>query len=381
MGTFYVQVPCFRGAGKIGSAMKKLSFNIAIMLLGLSFSCSKTEDIGASPDLTQEELSTAAYSGKAVVVSTFAGNPFSEMIDGEGTSAGFEVPTTIALDRNGDFFIADDFHDFLRKMTRTGVVTTLNNFTETDPSALVDEVFGMFVDRKGTLYYVDSEHGRVRKLVGKTKSTLFDTGEGIGSTLRPGIVVDREGAVYFFQQNQLKKLKNGKLTTVAGKPTAGFRDGTGKEARFSAPSGMAIAPDGTIYVCDSGNRRVRRISCSGVVRTIAGNGSAGSVDGAARKASFNFPQDLVLDPSGNIYLTDGFNHNIRKISASGYVSTVAGGTTAGFRNGSGKNARFNFPHGIALSPAGDLYVVDENNNRIRKIVLSAKESSGGIVLQ
>lgn len=361
--------------------MKKLSFSIAIVLLGLSFSCSKTEELEATPDLMQEELSAAARSGKTVVVSTFAGNPFSEMIDGKGAGAGFEVPTTIAVDRNGDFFIADDFHDFLRKMTRTGVVTTLNDFVETDPSALVDMVFGMFVDRKGTLYYVDSEHGRVRKLVGKTKFTLFDTGEGIGSSLSPGIVVDREGAVYFFHQFQLKKLKNGKLTTIAGRPIAGFRDGTGKEARFSSTSGMAIAPDGTIYVCDSGNRRIRKITCNGAVRTVAGNGSAGSADGPVRNASFNFPQDLVLDRSGNIYLTDGFNHNIRKISASGYVSTVAGGTPAGFRNGSGKNARFNFPHGIALSAVGDLYVVDENNHRIRKIALSGTGTSGSIVLQ
>ncbi|HEY1008261.1 MAG TPA: hypothetical protein VGD92_13805 [Sphingobacteriaceae bacterium] len=359
--------------------MKNKTFTLAFALLTIAYGCSKNEDPDIIPGSAQEELSAASGPARNVVVSTFAGNPFSEMIDAKGTDAGFEVPTNIVIDRNGDFFIADDFHDFLRKMSRTGVVTTLTGFNETDPNAGVDMVFDMFADRHGTLYYTDVEHGRVRKLVGKTKSTLFDTGEGIGSSLSPGIVVDREGAVYFFHQFQLKKIRNGKVSVVAGRPVQGFRDGSGKQARFGHTSGMAIAADGTIYVADAGNRRIRKISCKGEVRTLAGNGARGAADGPARNASFNFPQGIALDRSGNLYVTDGFNHNIRKVSASGMVSTVAGGTTPGFRNGSGKSARFNFPHGIAISAAGDLYVVDENNNRIRKITLGG--SGSGLILQ
>ena len=157
------------------------------------------------------------------------------------------------------------------------------------------------------------------------------------------------------------------LELAAGDGVRGFREGSALQARFADPYGIAVAPDGTRYVADAGdNNRIRRIGADGVVATLAGS-QEGFADGAASAARFDTPSGLALDDEGNLYVADTGNHAIRKITPQGAVSTLAGTGVAGFRDGPGAQARFNGPIGVAVDHAGNVYVADTYNDRIRKI--------------
>lgn len=156
------------------------------------------------------------------------------------------------------------------------------------------------------------------------------------------------------------------VATVAGDGTAGFVDGAGGEARFNYPCGMVADSGGNLYVADHANHAIRKITRDGVVSTYAGTGIAGFVDGDRSQAAFNHPYGLAMDGGGNLFVGDVMNHAIRKISVDGTVSTVAGGNQ-GFSDKDGGVARFNHPHGVAVGPDNMIYVADAYNNRIRMI--------------
>jgi sugar lactone lactonase YvrE len=166
----------------------------------------------------------------------------------------------------------------------------------------------------------------------------------------------------------------GSVTTFAGNATGGYADGTGTSAQFNNPVGIAVDAQGNIYVSDSFNNRIRKITSGGVVTTLAGNGIAGYADGAAASAQFYGPQGLAVDAQGNVFVADYGNNVIRKITVAGVVSTVAGNTTAGYVDGAATTvAEFNSPAGVAVDMQGNLYVADHNNNMIRKV------TSAGVV--
>lgn len=157
------------------------------------------------------------------------------------------------------------------------------------------------------------------------------------------------------------------LELAAGNGVRGFRDGPILQARFADPYGIAVAPDGTRYVADAGdNNRIRRIGSDGVVVTLAGS-QEGFADGVGAVAQFDTPSGLALDDAGNLYVADTGNHSIRKVTPQGVVSTLAGTGVAGFRDGPGAQAQFNGPIGVAVDGAGNVYVADTYNDRIRKI--------------
>src|SRR5262249_8547806 len=163
------------------------------------------------------------------------------------------------------------------------------------------------------------------------------------------------------------------VSTLAGSAGApGFTDGTGAAARFRQLAGLAAAPNDVVYVADAGNHAIRRVDASGAVTTIAGNGSPGIVDAQGSLASFNNPQGVAVDPaSGVIYVADTGNHSIRKIDSSGNVTTYAGDGGAGFVNGTGENARFNSPRGVAVDNLGRDFVADTGNQAARSLQLAA----------
>ena len=146
-------------------------------------------------------------------------------------------------------------------------------------------------------------------------------------------------------------------------------DGTGAAARFSSPNAIAVQSNGNVYVADSGNNTIRLISSTGVVSTFAGlAGVFGSADGSGVAASFYAPKGLAIDASGTLYVGDTYNHVIRKITAAGVVSTLAGTPgSIGSSDGSGAAARFNYPLGVAVDSGGNVYVADSLNHTIRKI--------------
>lgn len=157
--------------------------------------------------------------------------------------------------------------------------------------------------------------------------------------------------------------------TWAGDGAPGFRDDPSRtRAAFADPFGVAVAPDQTIYVTDSGdNNRIRKISPDGQVQTFAGNGQEAFADGPASEASFNTPSGLAIDASGNLYVADTGNNRIRKITRQGMVSTIAGDGTAGYADGPAAQAQFNGPIGVAVNQAGDVFVADSYNDRVRLI--------------
>lgn len=156
------------------------------------------------------------------------------------------------------------------------------------------------------------------------------------------------------------------VSTLAGNDAAGFADGVGPFASFNYPCGIAVDGGGNLYVADHSNHSIRRVTPEGVVSTFAGTGQPGDSDGHRLEASFNLPYGLALDAAGNLYVGDVGNHRIRKISTDGSVTTLAG-SRKGFSDRQGEYAMFNHPYGVAVDRHGNVYVADSHNNRIRKI--------------
>jgi len=165
------------------------------------------------------------------------------------------------------------------------------------------------------------------------------------------------------------------VTTIVGTAGPGSTDGTTNTARLNLPYGVAVDGTGTLYVADTGNATIRKITTAGEVTTLAGlAGSVGSADGTGSSARFNFPTSIVADKSGNLFVTDLMENTIRKVTTDGVVTTVAGQPgIAGSLDGTGSAAQFNVPYGIAVDGSGNLYVADAANSTIRKI------TSGGVV--
>ena len=186
-----------------------------------------------------------------------------------------------------------------------------------------------------------------------------------------GLALDSSDNVYVadMRNNRIRKITPaGIVTTLAGSGVTGTQDGTGTAATFAMPAGIAVAPDGTVYVSDYGSSRIRKIAPNGTVTTLAGGAVVGiPKDGAGTAAVFNQPTGLALGPDGSIYVADTLNSAVRKITPSGYVTTLAGGKAQGYLDGTGTNAKLGFPAGIAVDAGNNVYITEIYNNRIRMI--------------
>ena len=185
-----------------------------------------------------------------------------------------------------------------------------------------------------------------------------------------GVAVAADGTVYVAdagESNRIRKITpDGSVATFAGS-SEGFADGLTTSASFNTPSGLALDADGNLYVADTGNNRIRKITPEGQVSTVAGDGTAGYRDGPVSQAQFNGPIGIAVDSRGNIYVADAYNDRIRLIANDGQVSTVAGKGTPGYADGDRNTSLFNTPCGIAAANDGSLIVADTGNDRLRKI--------------
>jgi len=196
--------------------------------------------------------------------------------------------------------------------------------------------------------------------------------------LPTGIAPDAFGNIYVvdYSNHSIRKINSlGVVTTLAGNGIAGFADGQDTAARFNGPTGITCDLAGNIYVTDQMNNRIRKITPSGLVSTYAGDGFIGALDGAAASARFNFPIGIACDTAGNLFIADQYNHKIRKISAAGIVSTLCGDGVAGFINGTASLSRFSMPTGIVVDLAGNVYVADYGNHSIRKVTSAGLSST------
>lgn len=306
-------------------------------------------------------------------------------------SARFFRPSDMAIDGSDNIFIVDSGNNAIRKMTAAGAVSTIagsgiaGNTDATGRFASFSNPFGITIDASGSLYITDSSNYTIRKMTATgAVSTIagqagtkggVDGSASISLFRRPfGTVVAADGTVYVVDSGNhaVRKITTGGVvSTFAGLIGAkGSADGVVGVARFNHPSGIAIGPDGNFYVADSENHTIRMITPGGVVSTIAGQvGINGAIDGIGAAASFYNPFALVVDGSGNLFVTDVNNHTIRKINiASRAVSTIAGKAGAsGFTDGPAALARFNLPWGLAMDSRGNIYVADSFNDTIRRI--------------
>ncbi|GHU61064.1 hypothetical protein FACS189445_2630 [Spirochaetia bacterium] len=218
-----------------------------------------------------------------------------------------------------------------------------------------------------------SDGGVVSTLAGSgTAGFANDTGTAAQFNSLHGITTDGSGNLYVADSsnNRIRKIDaTGVVTTFAGS-TQGFADDTGTAAQFNSPNGITIDGSGNhLYVADTGNHRIRKIVIStGVVSSLAGNGTPGYSMGTGTAAMFNQPNGITIDGSGNLYVADTHNHRIRQIViSSGVVTLLAGYGSPGYADGTGTAARFNQPNGITIDGSGNLYVADTVNHRIRKI--------------
>jgi len=332
---------------------------------------------------------------ETVMVSTLAGGENMHgyscgFADGLGSAAQFDEPAGIAIDAAGNLYVVDTENIRIRKVSPKGEVSTLAGgeygFADgAGQNARFFEPTGITIDAAGNLYVADSFNHRIRKVTpAGVVSTLAGSepgfADGAGSAARfdgpTGIAIDRAGNLYVADtlSNRIRKLtQKGEVSTLAG-GKYGFADGVGSAAQFAYPSGIAIDAAGNLYVADTQNHRIRKVTPRGVVSTLAGNDKQGFADGKGKNARFSSPWGIAIDAAGNLYVADMLNHRIRKVTPEGEVSTLAGGgetdTDGGdFADGKGNKARFNWPIGITIDAAGNLYVADNHNCRIRKITL------------
>jgi sugar lactone lactonase YvrE len=203
------------------------------------------------------------------------------------------------------------------------------------------------------------------------------TGTSARFNLPLGVAVDSSGNAYVADglNNLIRKITPaGVVSTFAGSGSRGSTNGTGTAASFAFPTDIALDSSGNFYVADTGNWLIRKITADGVVTTLAGS-SIGSIDGLGTAARFHNPQKIAVDSSGNIYVAERNRFTIRKITPEGLVTTFAGSGTRGSSDGTGASASFYFPMGLAVDSSGNVYVADEANNLIRKITLAGVVST------
>ncbi|WP_082994861.1 MULTISPECIES: NHL domain-containing protein [Aquimarina] len=295
----------------------------------------------------------------------------------------YNTPIGIAIDGSGNIYVADYANHRIRKVNTNGTVTILAGGSQgyadgTGTAARFNFPYGVAVDGGGNVYVTDRNNYRIRKitpggvvttLAGSTQGYANGTGTAARFNHPTGIVVDGSGNIFVsdWSNHSIRKITpTGVVSTFAGL-NEGFADGTGTTARFDNPAGLAVDSSGNIYVADESNSRIRKITPSGVVSTIAGSND-GYADGTGTSARFFKPTGVAIDGSGNLYVADRINHRIRKITSAGVVSTLAG-SIRGWADGIGTVAQFNLPSGIVVDGSGTVYVADERNHFLRKIVI------------
>lgn len=296
---------------------------------------------------------------KGANVTIFAGSGKMGDSDGNDLEAEFDLPYSLALDKDGGILVIDCYNNKIRKI-KEGNVTTIAGFA----------------DKKDSY--------------GLPKGGYVDDAVDVAKFNRPrAAAVDSKGNIFVADtgNNVIRKIINGKVYTFAGNVEKGYEDGIGSQAKFNMPSGLAVDKNDNIYVADTLNNVIRMITPDGKVSTFAGkaNSKGGFQEGVLSEALFNEPSAVALDNNDEVYVLDTGNQLVRKVE-NDKVLTVAGNNTDGlindtnyvqgaFKDGVGSEARFNFPKGFFVTPEGVVFIADTWNQRIRVIDQKGKVST------
>jgi hypothetical protein len=361
---------------------------------------------GISPALTVTQ--GTATPGMIITVAGDATQGFT----GDGgiaTNAELRNPLGVAADALGNFYIADAGNERIRKVNASGTITTVagngyqdssynGGFSGDNGPAINAELNyprGVAVDVIGNIYIADANNNRIRMVSPSGIITTVagngyagfsgDNGLAISAELNnpQGVAVDASGNIYIADtaNNRIRKVNpSGTITTAAGNGTQGFSgdDGDATIAELAYPRGVGADASGNIYIPDTLNSRIRKVSTNGIITTVAGvatNGYSGD-NGLATSAQLNGPMGATVDATGNIYIADMSNRRIRMVSPNGIITTVAGNGLSGYSGdyGPATSATLFSPWGVAVDASGNLYIADENT-RVRMVTPSAPAPS------
>src|SRR5262249_21956425 len=317
---------------------------------GIASDLSGTLYVADTSNHTIRKVVPVGTLGTASTLAGLAGT--SGFAEGTGTTARFSSPASVAVDASGNLYVADLNNSALRKVVPAGAV------------------------------------GRVSRLAGMAgmAGSAEGTGSIARFNLPKGAAVDGSGNVYVADTSNhtiRKVIPSGSLgttSTLAGLATAtGGTHGAGSVGRLNGPPGGGVDRGGDTYSADKNNHTIRKSTSAGVVSTLAGSaGMPGAVDGPGSTARFRSPAGAAVDGSGNVYVADTANHTIRKITPAGIVGPLAGlAGMPGQTDGTGSAARFNSPQGVAVDNGGDVYVGDSNNSTKRKITSTGMRTTPG----
>jgi sugar lactone lactonase YvrE len=337
------------------------------------------------------------------IITTVAGTGTAGFLGDGGAATGARLyyPAGVAVNAAGDVFIADQYNHRIRKVAAgTGVITTVAGsgsatYGGDGGVATAAQLYypnSVALDAAGNLYIADEYNHRIRKVAAVTTIITTIAGTGVagyngdglatGSNLNypQGVAVDGAGNVYVGDTNNYRVRKISQATslisTAAGNGVAGFlgEDGLATAVRLYSPQGVAVDAAGNVYIADYNNDRIRKLNvANGLLTTVAGSaaGTYGGDGGEATAAQLYLPQAVALDSAGNLYIADTNNHRVRRVSLpvpTLLLSTVAGNGTAGYNgDGAALGVELNYPDGVAVDAAGNVYIADQNNYRIRKV--------------
>jgi hypothetical protein len=342
------------------------------------FSCLGLILLSACTKLSETEQSDI-IGKKKWTVSTVAGSATAGFTDGDSTQAQFNNAQGIITDNKGNLFIGDIGNASIRQVTYAGHVSTYTGKNIGNPDPLFGNIYGLVRDNQGNIY--DIEYDLIRKIVSPTNNSILagamivnyadGTGANANFHMIANMAIDSQGNIFLPDYDMQDNFRLRKVTPDGVVSTLALTDNTGFPSsglpNYHYLYSVAVDAAGNIYVTANGNCMIKKIDPSGNVTILAGKGDVGFVDGKGTAAQFNTILGMACDASGNLWVCDGSNHAIRLVTPDGTVTTIAGTGSMGYKDGDAAQALFKFPFGITVDKDGVIFIMDNGNNRVRKL--------------